>query len=48
MQELKKFNGDAAVIGGVTDDSDARIIIQTILGKRLLPEPSGRIVPRIC
>jgi hydrogenase expression/formation protein HypE len=43
---LKKYNKNASIIGEVTHD-DA-IIIQSILGKRILPLPTGRIVPRIC
>ena len=27
---------------------DEGSIIQTVLGKRILPVPTGRIVPRIC
>lgn len=43
---LKKFNKDASIIGEITGDE--RVVVQTILGKRVLPMPSGRIVPRIC
>jgi hydrogenase expression/formation protein HypE len=43
---LKKYNRDASIIGEVTDGDT--IIIQSILGKRILPLPTGRIVPRIC
>jgi len=43
---LKKFNEDASIIGEITDGD--QVIIQTVLGKRMLPYPTGRIVPRIC
>jgi len=43
---LKTFNNDAAIIGEVTQGNS--VIIQSILGKRMLPNPTGRIVPRIC
>jgi len=36
----------AAVIGEITDGD--KVIIKTELGERVLPMPSGRIVPRIC
>lgn len=45
-KKLKKFNSDAAIIGEVTAGN--RVVIQTVLGKRILPQPTGRIVPRIC
>lgn len=46
LEELKKFNFDAAIIGEVVEGG--KVSIQTSLGKRLLPVPTGRIVPRIC
>ncbi|MCD4844701.1 MAG: hydrogenase expression/formation protein HypE [Methanosarcinales archaeon] len=45
---LQEFNTDAAIIGEVVHDEGNRVILQTLLGKRILPVPSGRIVPRIC
>ncbi len=36
----------AKVIGEIIEGD--KVIIQTILGKRFMPPPSGRIVPRIC
>ncbi|MFH1470806.1 MAG: hydrogenase expression/formation protein HypE [Candidatus Micrarchaeota archaeon] len=45
-KKLKRFNKDASIIGGVVKGKG--VIIQTILGKRVLPVPTGRIVPRIC
>jgi hydrogenase expression/formation protein HypE len=45
-KKLKKFNEDAKIIGEITEGN--KVIMQTILGKRILPQPVGRIVPRIC
>ncbi|MFH2020371.1 MAG: hydrogenase expression/formation protein HypE [archaeon] len=45
-KKLKEFNRDAAIIGEVTDGRN--VIVKTYLGKRILPYPTGRIVPRIC
>ena len=46
VDKLKKFNSDAAIIGEIT--SGNQVIVKTILGKRILPVPTGRLVPRIC
>jgi hydrogenase expression/formation protein HypE len=43
---LQKFNKDARIIGEITEGN--KVIMQTILGKRILAQPTGRIVPRIC
>ncbi len=43
---LKGFNRDAAIIGEVV--AGDRVMVQTIIGRRVMPVPSGRIVPRIC
>jgi len=43
---LLKYNPDASIIGEIT--TGKQIILKTMLGKRILPKPSGRIVPRIC
>jgi hydrogenase expression/formation protein HypE len=60
ITELKKFNKMAEIIGEVVDEGinednnndnirdNNQVIVQTILGKRILPRPRGRIVPRIC
>jgi len=45
-KKLQKFNPDASIIGEIIDDN--KVFVQTMLGKRILPTPSGRIVPRIC
>ena len=46
LDELKKFNKDAAIIGKITIGD--KVILNTCLGQRILPPPTGRIVPRIC
>ncbi|MBN2367981.1 hydrogenase expression/formation protein HypE [Candidatus Woesearchaeota archaeon] len=45
-KKLKEFNPDASIIGEIIEDN--KVIINTFLGKRILPDPTGRIVPRIC
>jgi hydrogenase expression/formation protein HypE len=53
-EKLKSFNRDAAIIGEITQGNldgnteKNKVIIQTFLGKRILPMPTGTIVPRIC
>lgn len=42
---LKDFNPDARIIGDVRGSD---VVLKTRFGKRLLPMPAGRIVPRIC
>ncbi|MFH1433037.1 MAG: hydrogenase expression/formation protein HypE [archaeon] len=46
VRRLKKFNKSACVIGEVTNGD--KVAVQTCLGKRVMPCPTGRIVPRIC
>jgi hydrogenase expression/formation protein HypE len=46
VKRLRTFNRQAAIIGEITDGRG--VVMQTILGRRLLPSPRGRIVPRIC
>ena len=46
VSKLKQYNPDAAIIGEVT--LDKKVVLKTFLGSRILPHPSGRIVPRIC
>jgi hydrogenase expression/formation protein HypE len=46
LVRLQKFNSDAAIIGEITNDT--KVVLQTMLGKRILAKPTGRIVPRIC
>jgi len=46
VSTLKAHNKEAAIIGKITKGRD--VIIQTKLGRRILPVPHGRIVARIC
>ena len=50
LEKLKVFNPDTAIIGEVTDTEEEHpeVVLQTRFGKRLMPMPSGNIVPRIC
>ncbi len=43
---LKKYNSDASIVGEIVDGSG--VVLKTFLGERILPVPTGRIVPRIC
>ncbi|MBU0762660.1 MAG: hydrogenase expression/formation protein HypE, partial [Candidatus Altiarchaeota archaeon] len=45
-KKLRRYNKDAAIVGDVV--SGREVILQTFLGKRMLPQPMGRLVPRIC
>jgi hydrogenase expression/formation protein HypE len=45
-KKLQEFNSAAKICGEIIRGD--KVIIQSILGKRILPVPSGRIVPRIC
>ena len=48
---LRRFNPEAAIIGevtGRTGKSGGEVVVETGFGKRVLPMPSGNIVPRIC
>lgn len=46
VEELRKFNSEACMIGEFKEGKDVRV--QTQFGGRMLPMPSGNIVPRIC
>ncbi len=48
LRSLRKFNPDASIIGEITKSDSGKVIIKTYLGRRVLPMPTGRIVPRIC
>lgn len=39
---------DAAIIGEVTEETKGKIYLKTLVGKRILPMPSGSQLPRIC
>jgi len=43
---LQTFNPSAAIIGDVQNGRN--VLVQTRLGQKILPQPSGNIVPRIC
>ncbi|MFH1721291.1 MAG: hydrogenase expression/formation protein HypE [Candidatus Altiarchaeota archaeon] len=45
-KKLQSFNKDAKIIGEITKGD--KVIVQTIIGKRIMPHPTGTIVPRIC
>jgi hydrogenase expression/formation protein HypE len=45
-KKLKRFNLDAAICGEIIKGDS--VLLQSELGKRILPVPTGRIVPRIC
>jgi hydrogenase expression/formation protein HypE len=38
----------AAVVGVCTDDTRGRVVLDTGVGRRLLAEPEGELLPRIC
>ncbi len=46
LKRLKKFNSEASIIGQITKEKN--VILKTSLGERVLRQPSGRLVPRIC
>lgn len=46
LQKLKSFNNEASIIGEITKGKE--VILKTSLGQRILRQPSGRLVPRIC
>ena len=43
---IKKFDPDAKIIGEATTSKN--VIVKTRFGERILPMPSGNLVPRIC
>ncbi|MCK4670453.1 MAG: hydrogenase expression/formation protein HypE [Nanoarchaeota archaeon] len=46
LETLRKFNPDANIIGEVRAGSG--VVIKTRLGERILHNPTGNIIPRIC
>ncbi|HYT66469.1 MAG TPA: hydrogenase expression/formation protein HypE [Vicinamibacterales bacterium] len=42
------YGGEAAVIGRCVEDSPGTIVLETGFGRRLLSEPDGELLPRIC
>lgn len=48
---LRGFNSEAAVIGEVVEGKEIggkEVVLNTGFGKRILPMPTGNLVPRIC
>jgi hydrogenase expression/formation protein HypE len=44
-----RYGGDAAIIGRVTDDEPAMVVLDTTVGgRRILSPLSGELLPRIC
>jgi hydrogenase expression/formation protein HypE len=39
---------DAAIVGVCTDDRIGAVILDTGFGRRLVTEPDGELLPRIC
>ena len=42
------YGADAAVIGTVVTESPGSVMVDTGFGRRLLSEPDGELLPRIC
>ncbi len=48
-EKLRKFNSQAQIIGQIQSQNSAgKVFLKTEFHTRLLPLPSGKIVPRIC
>jgi hydrogenase expression/formation protein HypE len=39
---------DAAIVGVCSSELPGSIVLDTGFGRRLLPEPDGELLPRIC
>ena len=48
LETLRKFDPSASIIGEFTEKSVSEVVVKTRFGLRLLPKPSGNLVPRIC
>jgi hydrogenase expression/formation protein HypE len=50
METLRRtrFGADAAIIGHCVDEHHGMIVVDTGFGRRLLSEPEGELLPRIC
>ncbi len=46
LASLKKFNPEASIIGEATEGKD--VVLKTRIGKRIMHNPTGNLVPRIC
>ncbi len=42
------LGSDAAIVGGVSEERPGRVVLDTGLGRRLVSEPEGEPLPRIC
>jgi len=42
------YGADAAVVGTVVNESPGSVMVDTGFGRRLLSEPDGELLPRIC
>lgn len=45
---LHPYGADAAVIGRAVEESPGSVVLDTGFGRRLLSEPDGELLPRIC
>ncbi|EAL5740307.1 hydrogenase expression/formation protein HypE [Campylobacter lari] len=49
LEILKQFNANAAIIGEITANEKARVVLENAYGaKRILEAPKGELLPRIC
>ncbi|MBU1976079.1 MAG: hydrogenase expression/formation protein HypE [Nanoarchaeota archaeon] len=49
LEKLKKYNVHAKIIGSVRKKNDEpMVVVKTKFGERILPMPTGRLIPRIC
>jgi len=46
LKELKGFNPEAEIIGEVVEGKE--VVLKTKIGKRVLHNPKGKLIPRIC
>jgi len=46
LEHLKGYNPEAGIIGEATEGKD--VVLKTRVGKRMLHNPTGNLVPRIC
>ncbi|HHP0338390.1 TPA: hydrogenase expression/formation protein HypE [Campylobacter lari subsp. concheus] len=49
LEILKQFNANVAIIGEITANEKARVVLENAYGaKRILEAPKGELLPRIC
>jgi len=46
LKKLKSFNSEAEIIGEVVKGKD--VVLKTKIGKRVMNNPKGKLIPRIC